>query len=197
MQVHSDHRTVQAAFCAQQAPGMEAASVTESVGRNGSTTMSRPSTATSAKLDASLVCASPSKSKAENLLGQGYSKRQTVRTAKYIPRVATPISPPSRRAQLGQPDLAAETLRRTIQRSLSAPSLQSLISGTVSPPSPASPARPKSRAANSTALKVGGNSEVSSSTMKIGFAKSAGVLQADLNPNIPFSGFPSLSYLRG
>merc|ERR1719210_1962465 len=59
-------------------------------------------------------------------------------------------------------------------------------------------ARPTSRAGASAVLKTAGIlADVATVRPKGNPFHSAGVVQADLNPNIPFSGFPSLNYLRG
>eukprot|EP00927_Polykrikos_kofoidii_P077439 TRINITY_DN74378_c0_g1_i1.p1 TRINITY_DN74378_c0_g1~~TRINITY_DN74378_c0_g1_i1.p1 ORF type:complete len:188 (-),score=28.07 TRINITY_DN74378_c0_g1_i1:705-1268(-) len=53
---------------------------------------------------------------------------------------------------------------------------------------------PNSRAGRSKTLKAGVSADI---CLTKPTAKFAGVVQSELNPSIPFSGFPSLNFLRG
>eukprot|EP00931_Biecheleriopsis_adriatica_P124602 TRINITY_DN99752_c0_g1_i1.p1 TRINITY_DN99752_c0_g1~~TRINITY_DN99752_c0_g1_i1.p1 ORF type:complete len:209 (+),score=45.55 TRINITY_DN99752_c0_g1_i1:43-669(+) len=133
---------------------------------------------------------------AKSARGNGWKKPRVVRSVRYIP----PPSSPNARAI----ESLASQLSSTGSEGLGN-SLKSFSSSTPSlrPPVPSAPPSrpgtglpPPSRAGSTSSLKglLGDLKSLPPVTRSI---IAAGVDQAQLNPSIPFSGFPSLTYLRG
>mmetsp|Transcript_76647 Transcript_76647/g.173368 ORF Transcript_76647/g.173368 Transcript_76647/m.173368 type:complete len:183 (+) Transcript_76647:41-589(+) len=131
-----------------------------------------------------------------------YNLRRTVGTVKYIaPRVSPAVA--GRRSTAMSPNgsladgfgfQASDHFGSLLQRAASAPSLG--LAGVASHASSSRATTPKShstRAGMSASLKAVASVEMSEMKHNV----PAGVVQSLLNPSIPFSGFPSLSYLRG
>lgn len=124
--------------------------------------------------------------------------RSVVSTAKYIPPPITPTQ--------------HSRTRRTLTHSFSAGSLGGAETDGYSPtrhlaaclktsPSKSSLSQTSSRASTPSRAKAGEKLTPLSSKPRLPLyfvdGGGAGVDQAEINPSIPFSGFPSLTYLRG